>query len=314
MPTADDIRWFRQHFRGEVAAAVAGTPFDLDMITTIACQETGYIWSILRKKSLPLERIVALCVGYTIDYKAPGKGRQAFPRNKAALLAETNGQRMFDIARKALEDMSAYVPGYGGAVDNPDKFCRGFGVFQRDLQFYKNDPDYFLDKRYESFPDTLAQCLGELRRGLKKLGLETRPSISDGEFAMVAIAYNTGGYNKNKGLKQGHFDGTKYYGERIDEYLKLCRATEDAATVTPGRYVVIARGGLNLRGGPGVDFAAERLLPAGTELDVVSVDAGDPSWACVDLEGDGLLDGYVFAPFLVPAGSSVAAEDVPEPD
>lgn len=315
MPTADDIRWFKQQFRAQIAPAVAGTPLDVDMITTIACQETGYIWSVLRKKSLPLARIVALCVGDTIDYRGPNKGRQAFPRNKAALVAEPNGQQMFGIARKALEDMSAHVPGYGGAVANPDKFCHGFGVFQRDLQFFKNDPGYFLEKRYEAFADTLTQCLGELRRGLKKLGFESRTSITDLEFAMVAIAYNTGGYNKNKGLKQGHFDGTKHYGERIEEYLRLCRAVEDAAPLAPGRYVVIARGGLNLRGGPSVAFASEKTLSAGTELDVVATDSQDPSWVRVDLEGDGLLDGYVFAAFLAPAGAPIGAgEDAPEPN
>ena len=166
---------------------------------------------------------MALCVGDTIDYKGPGKGRQAFPRTKDALVAEPNGLQMFEIARKALEDMAAYITGYEGAVANPNKFCHGFGIFQRDLQFFKDDPDYFLERRYESFANTLAHCLAELRRGLKKLGFESRTSLTDLEFAMVAIAYNTGGYNKSKGLKQGHFDGEKYYGERIDEYLKLSR-------------------------------------------------------------------------------------------
>ena len=71
----------------------------------------------------------------------------------------------------------------------------------------------------------------------------------------------------------------------------------------PGRYVVIARGGLKLRGGPGTSFGSEHTLPLGTELNVVEISSQDPSWAGVDLEGDGLLDGYVFASFLAPAGA-----------
>ena len=63
MPRADDIRWFKQQFRGQIERELTGTPFDLDMIIAIACQETGYIWSVLRKKPLPLDRVVALCVG-----------------------------------------------------------------------------------------------------------------------------------------------------------------------------------------------------------------------------------------------------------
>ena len=315
MPAADDIRWFKQMFRSQIEPALTATPFDVDMIVAIASQETGYIWSVLRKKQLPLERVVALCVGDTIDFKGPGKGRQAFPRTKDALVAAPNGQMMFDIARKALEDMAAYIPGYHAAVANPNKFCHGYGVFQRDLQFFKDDPDYFLERRYENFADTLTHCLGELQRGLKKLGFESRTHLSDLEFAMVAIAYNTGGYNPAKALKQGFFDGEKYYGERIFEYLTLSRSVDTVATqLAPGRYVVMARGGLKLRGGPGTNFGSERTLPAGTELDVVELSNADPSWARVDLEGDGLLDGYVFASFLVPADLHVAAnEGAPEP-
>jgi len=314
MVTADDIDWFKRQFSVQVEAALPGTPYDLDMIIAIACQETGYIWSVLRKKNLTLDRVVALCVGDTIDFQGPGKGRQAFPRNKDALVAQPNGQAMFDIARKALEDMSAFVPGYSGAVANPKKFCHGYGVFQRDLQFFKDDPDYFLQRKYENFGNTLAQCLGELQRGLKKLGLSTKTSLTDLEFASVAIAYNTGGYNPAKGLKQGYFDGEKFYGEQIFDFLQLSRTVKPAAAIAAGRYVVMARGGLKLRGGPGTNFDSEKTLPAGTELNVVGSDSQDPSWARVDVEGDGLLDGYVFASFLAPAEEHAAAqEDVPEP-
>ena len=130
MPNSQDIMWFKQSFGPALAAALAGTPFDPDQIIAIACQETGHIWSVLRKKPLTLDHVVALCVGDTIDYKGPGKGRQAFPRTKAALLAEPGGQTMFDIARQALVDMAEHIPGYEGAVANPDKFCHGYGVLQ----------------------------------------------------------------------------------------------------------------------------------------------------------------------------------------
>ena len=79
----------------------------------------------------------------------------------------------------------------------------------------------------------------------------------------------------------------------------------------PGRYVVVARGGLKLRGGPGTNFSSERTLSTGTELQVATVDG---SWAHVDIEGDGLLDGYVFASILAPAEAHAGAgEGAPEP-
>lgn len=318
MPNANDIRWFKQQFGQQVRAATAGTPFDLDMIVAIACQETGYIWSILRHKVLPIDRICALCVGDTIDYKGPRKGRQVFPLNKVDLLAAPRGREMFDIARAALEDMAADIPGYQKAAANPSKFCHGFGVFQRDLQFFLDDPDYFLERKYEHFDSSLQHCLKELRRGLKKLGFGSRTSLTDDEFAKVAIAYNTGGYKDSKGLKQGHFDGEKYYGERIYDYVTMSRGSGGSfqlAALTAGRYLVVARGGLKLRGGPGTGFGSERTLPAGTELDVAPSIGGDPAWVRVDLEGDGLLDGYVFASFLAPVGPRNGVEsneDAPE--
>jgi len=314
MPTADDIRWFKQQFSGEIRSALAGTPFDPDMLVAIACQETGEIWPILRKKQLTLDRITALCVGDTIDFRGPGKGRQAFPRNMDELVAAPNGQAMFQVARKALEDMAVFIPGYASSVANPKKFCHGFGVFQRDIQFFKDDPSYFLERRYEKFSESLAQALNELRRGLKTLGFQNRTSLSDLEFAAVAIVYNTGGYNPAKGLKQGFFDGEEFYGERIVELLNLSRSVQAAPQLAPGRYVVMARGGLKLRGGPGTNFDSQKTLPAGTELNVVDSASSDPAWVRVDLEGDGLADGYVFASFLAPADQPMGlGETAPEP-
>src|SRR6185295_10565587 len=108
MPNAADMKWFKQNFHAEVEAAIAHTPFTLDLLVALACQETGDVWPILRKKPLTLDQILALCVGDTIDFKPPNGGRKAFPRNKAALLAAPRGDEMFAVARKALEDMAQH--------------------------------------------------------------------------------------------------------------------------------------------------------------------------------------------------------------
>jgi len=61
------------------------------------------------------------------------------------------------------------------------------------------------------------------------------------------------------------------------------------------RYWVNARSGLLLRTGPGIEFDKIRTLAAGTEVNVLER-AGD--WAQIDLQGDGLADGYSHAGFL----------------
>lgn len=82
-----------------------------------------------------------------------------------------------------------------------------------------------------------------------------------------------------------------------------------AAARTAEPHVVNARDGLKMRAGPGLHFGVVRSFPAGT---IVHVLAREGEWAQVDLEGDGLADGYMFHGFLrqqdatAPAGPPAA--------
>ena len=164
MPNLQDALWFKSQFQPAIERAIAGTPLNVDMITAFACQETGEIWPALRRQNLPTARILELCVGDTIDASPTGGGRRAFPKNKAELLGVPDGQRMFDVARQGLVDMASYIPAYRGAASRPDKFCHGFGIFQLDLQFFKVDPGYFLEKRYADFDAALENASASCSR------------------------------------------------------------------------------------------------------------------------------------------------------
>jgi hypothetical protein len=74
--------------------------------------------------------------------------------------------------------------------------------------------------------------------------------------------------------------------------------------------MVTVRGGLWLRKGPGLGFDRARLLNEGTRLTVLGLDG---EWARVDLEGDGRIDGHVFAAFLGAADPGNADDGVEEP-
>lgn len=235
MPSRDNIQWFKRHFHKQIETAVENTPFDLDLLTALACQETGIVWGRLRRKpEFSVKAIVTLCVGDTLD--APD--RSAFPKTKAALLRVRNGQEMFDIARQALVDMAkaTRISGYLAAIRNPKKFAHGFGVWQYDLQHFRSaDPQYFLQKTYEKLDESLAKAIDRLKWAQGRARLGGRKSLSDLEMAHVAIAYNTGGFNRRKGLKQGHRDAQgRYYGELIYEYLLRSRTVP-----TPGRAALI---------------------------------------------------------------------------
>jgi hypothetical protein len=74
-----------------------------------------------------------------------------------------------------------------------------------------------------------------------------------------------------------------------------------APTRPLGPYAVDVRTDLKLRGGPGAGFPVIKALSNGTSLSVLAFDeASSGAWALVDLEGDGVKDGYVFAQFLDP--------------
>lgn len=223
MPNKADILWFKQNFQPEIETAIAGTPYTVDFIVAIACQETGEIWPILRTKPLSVAQVTALCVGDTLD---ADKGRRAFPQTKADLVSKPNGAAMFAIARQALVDMAQFIPGYHGAVGNPDKFCHGYGIFQYDIQFFATDPDYFLQKKYEQFGESLGKALQELNAAAKRIHLDNKRPLSDNDMCAIAIAYNTGGFNPAKGLKQGFFDGTHFYGENMFNFIQLSRSVQ----------------------------------------------------------------------------------------
>lgn len=68
-----------------------------------------------------------------------------------------------------------------------------------------------------------------------------------------------------------------------------------AAPVAAAIRIVIARDGLKLRAGPGIEFPAIRTLTLGTRVHILKQDG---AWTLIDQEGDGAADGYVFGSFL----------------
>lgn len=228
MPDRNDIQWFKARFQARISPALAGTPLTVDLLTAIACQETGEVWPVLRRKNLDEAAILALCVGDTLD---ADKGRRAFPRTKADLVAVPQGEAMFALAHQALVELAAHVPAYRGVAAKPHKFCHAFGIFQRDLQFFPEDPSYFLDRRYADFDQALGHCVALLRNAVRKMGWQQRTSLSDHELCALGIIYNSGRYTPSRGLRQGHRNGQgRFYGELLFDFLRLAHTVGPAAT------------------------------------------------------------------------------------
>lgn len=289
MPIQDDISWFKQQFQDDIQVAIDETPFSIELIIAIALQETGYLWRNIYKRET-LAKTLELCVGDTIS----SPRRTAFPKDKSALLSKPKGDEMFAIAREALESIAAYNNGFKNAAKNPDKFCHGFGIFQYDIQFFLSNPDFFLEKGWYEFDECLKICVKELNEKLVRTYGNNKTSLTDKEMVYVAIAYNRGSVNLNNGFKQGFKDSEgKYYGEYIWEFLQLAKSNSG----NTGQYQVNARSGLRVRSGPGTNFDVIDLLPFGRR---VSVGKRQGEWVEVDLQGDGVIDGFIFANYLKP--------------
>jgi hypothetical protein len=117
------------------------------------------------KTATPVQ-VLGVCVGDTIDF--PGR-KTAWPKNRAELEAVLNGKAMLKVARAALERIAEINSGYRGAVKNPDKFCHGFGMFQYDIQFFKEDIAYFLEAKGATWDGTFGKGLVELQNAVTGL-------------------------------------------------------------------------------------------------------------------------------------------------
>ena len=316
MKIADAIKWFKETFAAELQTVTAGTPFDPDLLCAIAYQETGFIWSNLINK-VPVSDIPFLCVGDTLDTP----NRKAFPINKQALLNAENGGAMFDIARDCLLKMAQFISGYGSAVNNPNKFCHGFGIFQYDLQHFINDPEYFLQKKWADPKNSFLLCVKELFEAKTRQGWKSKISLSDNEKVFVAIAYNRGKADLSRGFKQGHqsSDG-RFYGENIFDYINIAKSVTVTGTVSPSGpapippptpvatakkiyRVKVTSNTLNLRSEPKIPAgnpSANRIaaLPNGHLVSLVSGSRGD-KWFEVETSLNGAnLRGFVASDFL----------------
>jgi hypothetical protein len=236
------IKWFKTNFGAAISAACQNTPYSLDMATAIAMQETySDCWGLLYQTK-PVAEVLRLCVGDTLDF--PKRGARAFPKNKAELLQAQGGQQMFDVARTALLDIAQFNRQYATAAQNPDKFCHAFGIFQYDIQHFKQGGDaaaFFLNESWNDIGECIKRLIGELNDALKAAYGPHKTTLNDDEMMYVAIAYNAGHVRVGGGPKQGFQDGDGvFYGEGFQRYLALAHATSvdlevaaDHGTVPP---------------------------------------------------------------------------------
>lgn len=155
-------QWLKNNFGPQLDEAVENTPFTVNHLCAIACQETAYFWLPFIKKIGPQE-VLARCV---LDGSGDvtGAPRSAFPRNTAAFRQKYGS----DFTNLLIEEgnKTRVLRGY-----KPWRYVyKGYGIFQYDLQFVVSDEKYFRQKQWYSIDECLKRVIHELDLTWKRHG------------------------------------------------------------------------------------------------------------------------------------------------
>ena len=219
---------------------------------------------------------------------------------------------MFTVARRALMTVAKVSNDYASVAQDKNKFCRGYGIFQYDLQHFKKNPSYFLNQGWHSFEKCVGIAVEELRAAQARQRWGRKKTLTYDQLVHVAIAYNRGSSRVSKGFKQGFRPrGGKYYGEMIDEYYRTAQSihvgqpvieaipSPELEPVAGELYRVYVDSYLSLRARE--DERSKRLarLPPGQI--VVRRPGGASRWWMVEADVRGtLVRGFVASEYLRP--------------
>ena len=148
-------RWMKDNFGDAIQAAVAGTPFSLDIACAIACQETAYVW-IHFLDHLSTDQILARCV-FDASGDFPGTHRNPFPRNTAAFRQKYGDEFTQMLIDEANETRA--LRGFGPK----DWVYKGYGIYQYDLQHVTSNEAFFRQKQWYQHERCLDMLMRELR-------------------------------------------------------------------------------------------------------------------------------------------------------
>lgn len=150
------ITWLKTNYGKTLTDAVKGTPFTIDTLCGIACQETANVWVFWIDRKTP-DEILQLCV-FDASGDFPDTQRMAFPRNTAAFRSKYGDA--FTNMLIAEANVSRKVRSY----PQKDWVYKGYGLFQYDLQHVVEDQPFFEQKQWYSMDKCLQKVMLELNR------------------------------------------------------------------------------------------------------------------------------------------------------
>jgi hypothetical protein len=161
--TRKATRWLMTHFGDSFTRAAEGTPFGVELLCGIVCQETVALWLPFIERGLPPSEVLGRSIGDASgDY--PGTSRSAFPRNTAAFR---------DLYGDAFTDMLISEANASRALRGmgPKRWVyKGYGIFQYDLQHVAVDERFFRDRQWYDLAACVDRAMKELQRKFRRTG------------------------------------------------------------------------------------------------------------------------------------------------
>jgi hypothetical protein len=195
--------WLKQNFEEKINNAVKDTPFDKELIYAIACQETAFKWLLwIDKDKFSAATILERCV-FDASGDFPDTHRSAFPRNKKALLDEFGPEITQMLVDEGNKMRAMPQPGSPDGWSKADFLYKGYGIFQYDLQFIKEDKKFFTEKGWASIDECIKRALKELK---------TKFSQTGGNMFKTVKAYNGSG------------DRAEHYAQNVSQFYTWIKA------------------------------------------------------------------------------------------
>lgn len=156
--------WLRQHFEGQINEMIAGTPWSIELVCAIACQETAQRW-IRWIDNYDAETILARCVfDASGEPEFPTAVRSAFPKNRDVFRAHYGNEFLQMLIDEGNKQRAMPQPGYPNGYRAATYLYKGYGIFQYDLQHITTDRQFFEQKQWYHMTYCLQRLVDELNR------------------------------------------------------------------------------------------------------------------------------------------------------
>jgi hypothetical protein len=210
-------QWLKQNFGQKMQNAVSNTPFTIDHLCAIVCQETAYRWLLWVQKGATPQQVLAACV---LDGSgdAPNSSRNPFPQNTAQFRKRYGNEFTAMLVNEG--NKMRQLMGWGQV----NWIYKGYGIFQYDLQAVGEDEAYFRQRKWHDFDACLERLMGELRGKLARVEQRFPDAQGQEKLRLTFKAYNGSGPR------------AEVYSRNVMEYAQVSAGVQVSlapATLTP---------------------------------------------------------------------------------